>query len=314
MKADVQFVYEIPVPETNALIYRELYEHEQLFRRLAHAALVARAGVAWESTLPDGLLPRLRGRLDSLSNRVYLNCENSRNPIWITTLEQLLTILTMDSIWSVVQEFSGYQRTFLVEKLSEVIEIRNVIGHNRAATPDTLTIWRGIATSLRPGLDMFKAGILYRDDEIHLETSEHRSQVVAYYLKRWRGDDWSGFQPMLSESRYFYSLTFLPVDTDGDWVRTAGLLEAFENAAKNVFCFTINKTGNEFSVVWPKTLTSQENIQIVDTFWCSAQKVWTHTTYQEQSAAYVCDPQIWFYENRKPVKECRPLTSEAVQI
>jgi hypothetical protein len=63
----------------------------------------------------------------------------------------------------------------------------------------------------------------------------------------------------------------------------------------------INKSGNEFQVVWPKTLDEKGHEQIVDSFLKSAQLVWTHTPYQEQSAAYVCDPQIWFYENRKPI-------------
>ena len=44
MKTNVQFFSELPFPETNELVYRELYEYEQLFRRLAHAALVAKAG------------------------------------------------------------------------------------------------------------------------------------------------------------------------------------------------------------------------------------------------------------------------------
>ena len=110
MNANVQFVSELPFPETNALVYRELYEYEQLFRRLAHAALVAKAGVKWEDVLPDGLLRKWKGRLNSLSNRIYLNCENSRNPIWITTMEDLQAILTMDSIWPFVHEFSGYEK------------------------------------------------------------------------------------------------------------------------------------------------------------------------------------------------------------
>ncbi len=240
MNMNVQFVSELPFPETNALVYRELYEYEQLFRRLAHAALVARTGAQWAGVLPGELLAELKKRLANLSNRIHLNCENSRNPVWITTMEELRTILTMDSTWPVVHEFSGYPKAFLVSKLSEAIEIRNVIGHNRATTPDTVAVWRGIATSLRPGLDKFKASVLYRDDDkIHLETDEHDNQVVAYYAKCSLSVDWSGFQPMLSESKYFYSLTFLPVHTDGDWVRTAGLLEAFESTAKNVFCFTI---------------------------------------------------------------------------
>jgi hypothetical protein len=304
MTANVQFVSELPFPEANALVYRELYEYEQMFRRLAHAALMAKEGVNWGGLLPAGLLPELRKRISNLSNRIHLSCENSRNPVWITTMEELRTILTMDSTWPIVREFSGYQKTFLENKLSEVIEIRNVIGHNRATTSDTIAVWRGIATSLRPGLDAFKASLLYqRNDEVHLETDEPSNAVVAYFSKCCRGNDWSRFQPMLSESKYFYSLTSLPVQTDGDWVKTAGLLKSFEDVAQNVFCFMINKGGNEFSVVWPKTLPEQANEVITDTFWKCARQVWTHTNYEEQSAAFVCDPQIWFYENREPLRE-----------
>jgi hypothetical protein len=219
-------------------------------------------------------------------------------------MEELRTILTMDSTWSIVGEFSGYQKTFLESKLSETIEIRNVIGHNRATTTDTMAVWRGIATSLKPGLDAFKASVLYRDgDAIHLETDEHCNPVVLFYTKRCQSNDWSRFQPMLSESKYFYTLTHLPVDTDGDWVRAASLIDAFKSSDQNVFCFMINKNGNEFSVVWSKTLSQQAHEQIVNTFWESSQRVWTHSIYQEQSAAYTCDPQIWFYENQKPLKE-----------
>src|SRR5450759_245263 len=161
-------------------------------------------------------------------------------------MEELGTILTMDSVWPIVREFSGYQKTFLEGKLSEAIEIRNVIGHNRATTADTVAVWRGIATSLKPGLDAFKASLLYRSgDEVHLETEQPDSAVVAFYSECCQDNDWSQFQPMLSESKYFYALAPLPVDTDGDWVRAAGLLEAFESIAQNVFCFMVNKTGNE---------------------------------------------------------------------
>jgi len=304
MNPEVQFVNELPIPQTNALIYRELYEYEQLFRRLAHAALVAKAGAQWKGSLPAGLLPELKKRLSNLSSRIHLNCENSKNPVWITTMEELRTIMTMDSIWQIVHEFSGFEKAFLASKLSEVIEIRNVIGHNRATTADTLSIWRGIATSLKPGLAEFKTSLLYRsDDEVHLQTVEHNNPVAIYYSKRCQDSDTQSFQPMLSEGKYFYSLTHLPVDTDGDYVRVAGLLEAFRNDAENVLCFMINKSGNEFSVVWPKALTGQAHEQIVDTFLTNSRRLWTCTIYQEQSAAYVCDPQIWFYENQTPSRE-----------
>lgn len=265
---------------------------------------MAKGGVAWLGLLPTELLSELKKRLINLSRRIHLSCENSRNPVWITTMEELRTILTMDSIAPLVHEFSGYQRGFLENKLSEVIEIRNVISHNRASTPDTFSVWRGVATSLRPGLDAFKTSLLYRiSDKIHLESDQQSDHAVGSYSKRCEDNDWSRFQPMLSESRHFYSLTHLPVDTNGDWVRVSGLLGAFESHAKSIFCFMINKSGNEFSVVWPKTVAEQVHEQILDTFWQIALQLWTHTTYQEQSAAYVCDPQIWFYENQKPLRE-----------
>lgn len=304
MAANVEFVLELPFPETNEIVYRELYEYEQLFRRLAHAALVAKAGIQWTGVLPVGLLPELKKRLANLSNRIHLGCENSRNPIWITSMEELRTLLTLDSIWPIVREFSGYQKSFLEGKLSEVIEIRNVIGHNRAATPQTLAVWRGIATSLRPGLDTFKSSLLYReDDQILLNTDEHRDPTASWYSKRCEGNDWSRFQPSLSESKYFFTLTHLPVHTDGDWVRAASLLDAFESIAQDILCFMINKTGNEFSVVWARSLAPQAQERIMDRFWENALHLWTDTPYENQSAAYVCDPQIWFYENRKPVRE-----------
>jgi hypothetical protein len=146
--------------------------------------------------------------------------------------------------------------------------------------------------------------LLYQEEgKVYLETEEHSNPVAAYYSRRCLANDQPGFQPMLSESSYFYSLTHLPVDTDGDWVRAAGLFDAFKNAAQYIFCFMINKSGNEFQVVWPKTLDEKEHEQIVDSFLRNAQQVWTHTEYQDQSAAYVCDPQIWFYENRPPIRE-----------
>jgi hypothetical protein len=161
MNTSVQFVSKILFPETNALIFRELFEYEQLFRRLAHAALVAKAGVQWAGSLPTALLPELKKRLNNLRNRIDLNCENNRNLIWITTMKELRTILTMDSTWSIVGEFSGCQKTFLESKLPEAIEIRNVIGHNRATTPDTMAVWRG-NQDIHDLADFLKGGALER--------------------------------------------------------------------------------------------------------------------------------------------------------
>lgn len=117
-------------------------------------------------------------------------------------MEELRIILTMDSVWPIVREFSGFQKAFLEAKLSEVIEIRNVVGHNRATTSDTVAVWRGIATALRPGLDAFKGSLLYRTgDDVHLGTERAGSPVVALYSEHCQNNDWCGTFSRCFQSR-----------------------------------------------------------------------------------------------------------------
>jgi hypothetical protein len=308
LNTNIQFVFELPFPEANALVYREVYEFEQLLRRLAYAALMAKGGGQWTGLFPSGLFSELEKRSANLSSRIHLNCENSGNLLWLATMKELLAILSMDSIWPIVRELSGYQKTFFQKELSDAIEIRNLIADNRAATSDTVAVWREVATSLMPGMEAFKANLLYQEDWVHhVGAPNNSAPAVAFYHEHCRACDWMNFQEMLSESAHFYAVTQLPdFNTDGDWVRADVLLKQFDNVAQNVLCFLINKTGNEFSVVWPKFLPKQEHGRIMDAFRRSAQEIWTHTAYQEQSAAYLCNPQIWFYENQKHLERRCP--------
>ena len=52
-------------------------------------------------------------RLASLSNRIGLNCENSRNPFWITAMEELRTILVkLSPTTTGMMTLAGWDRWF----------------------------------------------------------------------------------------------------------------------------------------------------------------------------------------------------------
>jgi hypothetical protein len=83
----IVFREELPLPTTNIEIYEQMYALEQWLRRVACASLMARFGSTWRSALPPELAGDLKRRLKQLEGRVHLDCENSRNAIWLLTLE-----------------------------------------------------------------------------------------------------------------------------------------------------------------------------------------------------------------------------------
>ena len=300
---EVSFDGEMPFPEPNIVIYREVYIIEQWIRRIAYAAMVAKHGKNWLGIIPSELHKELKYRLAGRSGRIHLDCENSNNIIWLSTLEELRQLLTIESIWPVVKVLTGYNRDFISSKINELREIRNIIGHNRAVTHRTLTIWRGISTSLRHGIETFKSKLLYsEEDKIHLDAGEEGIATTIFHLKT-RNNDWGRFQPMLSESEYFYSLTHLPVKPFGRCVRVSGILDTYRSLEHVILAILINKTGDEFTINWPKIASVDDHRSVIDKFLDSAESVWTNTGYISQSPKFICDSRIWFYENQKPLPE-----------
>ena len=299
---DISFDREMPFPENNIVIYREVYIIEQWLRRIEYAAMIAKHGKSWLDIIPPKLCNELKSRLANLRDRVYLDCENSDNIIWLSTLGELQQLFAIESIWPVVEVLTGYKRNFISSRIDELREIRNVIGHNRAVTHRTLTIWRGISTSLRHGIETFKSKLLYsEDDMLHLGVSE--DTVAKIFHLKIRNNDWSKFQPVFSESEYFYSLTHLPVKPFDRYVRVSSILDTYRSLGHLILAILINKTGDEFTITWPKTASVDDHRSIIDKFLESARRVWTTTDYMSQSPKFICDSMIWFYENQKPIQE-----------
>ncbi|HEX8207642.1 MAG TPA: hypothetical protein VF587_16380 [Solirubrobacteraceae bacterium] len=301
----VSFREELPVPVTNLAIYEHIYVLEQWLRRIAYASLMAKHGPDWKAALPDQLAHDLKGRLNQLRGRVHLHAENSDNAIWLLTLEELRLLLTAQGVWPLVKDLTQIPKRALEYKLDELREIRNIVGHSRATTRETAEIVEAIATTLRPAIDSFKQQLLYgAHDRIHLDDrDDDGGSVSKLFAELTRNNDWSKFQPMLSSSAYFYSLTRLPVAPFDVFLRVKAFLREMGHVEHVVLAVLVNKAGDEFTLCWPKKATEAQHERLVRFFVASHADEWTETEYERQSASAVCDPRIWFYENQQLVEE-----------
>lgn len=299
----MSFWEELPIPDANISIYREVYAIEQWLRRIAYAALMARYGADWRGTLESKLASNLKRRLRQLDGRVYLDCENSDNAIWLLTLDELQDILLADSNWPMVKELTHLSQQVLKNKLSEIREIRNVIGHSRAIGGQAELLTRAAASALRTGIDSFKKQLLYDEaSEIHSGSPDdyEKDSVPACFAGLTVGNDWSVFQPMLSESKYFYALTRLPCPPFDSFLGVRRFLERLGPVRHKVLTVLVNKVGAEFTLVWPKESSEATHAQVMSFFFSNHDVAWISIPYDKQSTAAVCDPAIWFYENQTP--------------
>jgi hypothetical protein len=297
------FWEELPIPGANLQIYREIYSLEQWLRRIAYAALIAKYGTHWPGALPADLASSLKKRLRQLSGRVHLDCENSDNAIWLLTLDELQRLLLSDATWPMVKQLTNLPRRVLESKISEIREIRNVIGHNRAAGARTVLITEAAAASLRVGIDHFKGELLYDDESrIHLGNIEKdpADGVPKLYAQFLESGEWTDFQSMLSESEFFFALTRLPFDPFDTYLAVKQFLDRFQPLAHDALAILVNKQGDEFTLVWPKDADDGVNQRILRFFFDHHDYAWTETPYESQSPSAICNPWIWFYENERP--------------
>ncbi len=300
--AEIDFFEEIPFPKTNSIMYREVYVLEQWLRRIAFAALMVKYGKDWQGALPNELCKELKARLAELKDRVYLDCENSSNSIWLTTLDELKTIIASDSIWPTVRDLTGYSRSVVSSKIDEMRRIRNTIGHNRAVSSRTITIWRGISASLKSGIETFKREFLYNPDTVlHMD---EREEVIAATIFHSKMQGLKGDHPVtvFFESNYACSICRLPHEPFG-YLRISDLVNHFHNLENSLLAILVNKGADEYSIVWPKIMSHGVCLSIIDKSLESLDLDTTSTPYEHQNPKYICNPIVWFYENQAPAKE-----------
>ena len=298
----VVFRDELPVPEANLVVYEQIYVLEQWLRRIAYAGLMARHATNWQRTLPEALTNDLKRRLRLLSGRVHLDCENSDNVIWLLTLEELGEVLLADHTWPTVKALSHLPKRVFETRLADLREIRNVVGHNRAVSAKTALMAAGIAAALSSGISSFKDQLLYSDsDAIHFGSVDEDS-VPGLFARREVQFDLRS-QVMLTEGDHFYSLTRLPTEPFESYLRVRTFLAAMEPLTHDVLAVLVNRTGDEFALAWPKRASGAVHQRVMDFFFTDDRDRWTQTPYEHQSPSAICDPRVWFYENRRPETE-----------
>lgn len=300
--ASVIFQAELPVPVTNLEIYEHVYVLEQWLRRIAFASLVAKFGLQWRGALPGTLAKDLKRRLQQLRGRVHLHSDDGDNAIWLLTLEELRGLLIGEALWPMVKDLTQLPRQVVELKVDELREVRNIVGHNRATTRETAIIVEAITVALRPGIEHFKGQLLYEPHEVIYDDVPGEDPVQTLYAERLEGNVWSKFQPMLSSSEHFYSLTHLPVEPFENLAIKAYLREV-RDVSRLLLAVLVNMDGAEFTLCWPKSAAPSDHARIVKFFFETRRVRWTQTEYERQSASAICDPLVWFYENSRPDEE-----------
>lgn len=286
-RAAISFEDELPLPEINLLLYRRIYVLEQWLRRIALAALTARYGPRWNDALPTEMGKNLKSRIASLKNRVAFNTEDSDNAIWALTLDELKSLLTYDKIWPVVRELTEFDRQDLRARLEELREIRNVIGHNRAATDYTGKIFEAIDESISDGVNRFRDRLLYDFSGSQQRGTDSDDVVNQFY----RSASPLG-QRQIATDEYFYYIYVL-VPSAGNPVGLADLLEHFDAVRRVVLSFLINRQRlGEYTLVWPRSGTTDDHSSVLERF--EVFQPVSGEAYSAQNPKYVCHPKVWF--------------------
>jgi hypothetical protein len=312
----VSFEHDIPFPENNWLAYRRIYVVEQWLRRIALTALMARHGNKFLGDLPMEVRETVKRNLALLRTRAHFGSDDASEALWATTLDDLRRVLVADSLAGTVRKLTGLDRQLLDEKVKEITEIRNVVGHNRAVTTKTLTILGAAAESLSHGIDglyrlVFRHQFSMFDFDIdgHTQVPAPLEHPLGSLLERWFPEMALDFPPgavRLGESEFLYYAALIPEEfrredvTEAEsWIgRYADLqklLGVLQGSLDAILALTVTRSGHTISVVWPKSLADERHEEVVRAFLEALGRVWNGLEYALQDERALCHPKVWFH-------------------
>jgi hypothetical protein len=284
----ITFEADLPLPETNVWLYRHIYTLEQWLRRIALAALAGRYGTQWHGAIPTPIAKNLKVRIAALRDRVTFDTENSDNAIWCLTLDELKALLVYEKAWPHVKALTGFDRRELTARLDDLREIRNVIGHNRAATDYTAKVFEAIDAALAPGITCFRDRLLYDfEGRQAFETAGPDAVVTRFYETQ------SPLGPAhLLHDDYFYYVHVVPRE-QREPLAISDFLEHFDDVRRVlVACLLNRKSHGDYSLVWPRRASAGEHREFLGRFETFAPT--PGQPYERQNPKYVCHPKVWF--------------------
>jgi len=247
---------------------------------------MARFGSQWGNSFSNDMIRSVKSRLENLKNRVAFNTENSDNLVWCLTLEELGSLLLYEKTWDITRELTSFHRDELKGRLDDLREIRNVIGHNRAATQYTMDVFDAIDRNLGEGISRFRDRMLYDLGGVQASPATVDAVVDLFFQDRSPlGRD------QITQDGFFYYAHMLA--GAGQPVELGALLERFDAARRAILAFLVNRrSSGEFALVWPKSATDDEHRLIVELL--GRPPVGRGSDYLTQSPRYTCHPKIWF--------------------
>ena len=293
----LEYSEELLIPRINTIAYRQIYILETWLRRICLSAWMSSRGENWQDGLDSRLASTLRTRVHHNRQRIYLGAENDGELIWQATHGELIRLLAAEQIADQIEKLTGVKSDFLVRKIDEVREIRNLLAHNRALAQRTYVILSGLLASLEEAVDHFRRSVLYGPSSILMENDG--DELGIYLDEKLHGNDWKKFQAFVSRKGDFVELTCLPVAPFDRVVDVKQLLRAFSEHISIIIAFCLNKLGDEYIILTSRNLPRERHFALCDTF-VKNPNVWTKIEYVDQEPRDVCSPKVWFYENNSP--------------
>ncbi len=310
----LEFKQEMLIPKINGKIYYAIYELENWLRRICLTVYMQSFGENWTLEIPSGLSKKLKETEAKNLKFSYLEADNDKNIIWVATLAELVELLRNDKIKDQLEFFINIERENFFDKIKELRQIRNFLAHNRALTKSTEIIVNGIIESLGISIRNFKSHILYNKnnashdfvfpefDNENNEVIEDKDEVIRYFFYKAKNTDYSNYQPVIAKGKFLYSLLSLPVPRNNNYPSAYKLLNQYSIYIDLIIALLINKDGDEYSILISNQANKEIVKGIIDLF-LGNDLIWTSKTFEEQNPKYVCNPKIWFYENREIINE-----------
>lgn len=305
---DFHVHWDIPIFQSNLRSYERIYVLEQWLRRLVYVALTAELGKEWRSAIPANINKNLKRRLNDTRNLSYLQCESEKvdNEIWLTTLEEILAIADVSKSKKAVEKISGYTYKVLSREIEKLIEIRNVVAHNKPVSEDTFEILESISKILN-GTYVKLRGYIFgytSSEEFSGKLRDRRTQeetedpVADMFHLRMKQHGIKLPYMFFGASDYFYHFEYVYIEEEAEtmtYVQIPVLLNNLKSIIESLTAITAGVKEYNARLVWPKVLGLDEQVRILDTAFriTETHALWGEEAIERQDPFAIANPMIW---------------------
>jgi len=300
----LEFKNEMLIPKLNGEIYYGVYELENWLKRICFTTYFLNYGPDWPNEISSELKEGLNGNKKQNEKMMHLGGRIGNNMIWSANLSQLIDLFENGKVREQVKNIIDISFDSFRNDLYKLKNIRNLLAHNLALSRKTKTIYQGVYESLQYVIKTFKKEYIYRTREI--KDQDFSDEICKYFNEKMKDNDWSEFQAIITNEGKIYSIVCLPVERNGcfkNYIHTKKLIKTYSSEEKDIISFKINKTGDEYGILFTSKSDKNTIEDIIDLFVFDP-NFWSGKPYHKQNPRYACYPKIWYYENGSPDFEC----------